>query len=232
MPREPLQLDQQIERLSILDEDLVPEIDDEVLCAPEHHSESKEVYLAHTPGLKMVIPAGPRNARTLLASAIRDPDPVAFFEPKRIYRAFLDEVPEDEEPLPLGRLQTVRDVDRKRIAEMAIELTELSRRSRDGHVGRDDLTGGTFTLTNVGSIGGALFTPIIHHPEVAILGMARAAWQPVVEGGDAHGRVVNRLRLPLCLAFDHRVVDGAEAARFINHMAASLRDPKALLLAV
>ena len=77
--------------------------------ALEHHSESKEVYFAHTPGLKMVIPSGPRNARALLASAIRDPDPVVFFEPKRIYRAFREEVPDDEETLPLGRSQTVRE---------------------------------------------------------------------------------------------------------------------------
>jgi pyruvate dehydrogenase E2 component (dihydrolipoamide acetyltransferase) len=126
----------------------------------------------------------------------------------------------------------VRDVDRKGIAELAVELAELSRRARDGDAGRDELAGGTFTLTNVGAIGGALFTPIIRHPEVAILGMARAAWQPVVAGDGAHGRVVTRLRLPLCLAFDHRVVDGAEAAHFVNHLAASLRDPQALLLAV
>jgi pyruvate dehydrogenase E2 component (dihydrolipoamide acetyltransferase) len=126
----------------------------------------------------------------------------------------------------------VRDVDRKGVAELAVELAELSERARRGEAGREDLEGGTFTLTNVGSIGGALFTPIIRHPEVAILGMARAAWQPVVEDGDAHGRLVARLRLPLCLAFDHRIVDGAEAARFVNHLAASLQDPQSLLLAV
>ena len=77
--------------------------------ALEHHSESKEVYFAHTPGLKMVIPSGPRNARALLVSAIRDPDPVVFFEPKRIYRAFREEVPDEEETLPLGQARTVRE---------------------------------------------------------------------------------------------------------------------------
>lgn len=70
--------------------------------ALEHHSESREVYYAHTPGLKMVIPSGPRNARALLVSAIRDPDPVIFFEPKALYRAFREDVPEEEETLPLG----------------------------------------------------------------------------------------------------------------------------------
>lgn len=76
--------------------------------ALEHHSESREIYWAHTPGLKMVIPSGPRNARALLVSAIRDPDPVIFYEPKALYRAFREEVPEAEETLPIGRPQLVR----------------------------------------------------------------------------------------------------------------------------
>jgi pyruvate dehydrogenase E1 component beta subunit len=77
--------------------------------ALEHHSESREAYYAHTPGLKMVMPSGPRNARALLVSAIRDPDPVIFFEPKAIYRAYREEVPEEEETLPIGRSQVVRE---------------------------------------------------------------------------------------------------------------------------
>jgi len=77
--------------------------------ALEHHSESREVYWAHTPGLKMVIPSGPRNARALLVAAIRDPDPVIFYEPKAIYRAFREEVPEKEEVMPIGKSQIVRE---------------------------------------------------------------------------------------------------------------------------
>lgn len=77
--------------------------------ALEHHSESREVYWAHTPGLKMVIPSSPRKARALLVSAIRDPDPVVFYEPKALYRAFREEVPEEEETLPLGRSQILRE---------------------------------------------------------------------------------------------------------------------------
>jgi len=77
--------------------------------ALEHHSESRETYYAHTPGLKMVIPSGPRNARALLVSAIRDPDPVIFFEPKATYRAFREEVPEEEETLPLGKSVKVQE---------------------------------------------------------------------------------------------------------------------------
>jgi len=77
--------------------------------ALEHHSESREAYWAHTPGLKMVIPSSPRNARALLVSAIRDPDPVVFYEPKAVYRAFREEVPEAEETIPIGRSQLVRE---------------------------------------------------------------------------------------------------------------------------
>jgi pyruvate dehydrogenase E1 component beta subunit len=77
--------------------------------ALEHHSESREAYYAHTPGLKMVIPSGPRSARALLVSAIQDPDPVVFYEPKSIYRAFREEVPEEEETMPLGKAQVVRE---------------------------------------------------------------------------------------------------------------------------
>jgi len=77
--------------------------------ALEHHSESRETYWAHTPGLKMVIPSGPRNARALLVSAIRDPDPVIFYESKALYRAFREEVPEEEETLPIGKSTIVRE---------------------------------------------------------------------------------------------------------------------------
>lgn len=77
--------------------------------ALEHHSESRETYYAHMPGIKMVIPSGPRNARALLISAIRDPDPVVFYEGKAIYRAFREEVPEEEETLPIGQSELVRE---------------------------------------------------------------------------------------------------------------------------
>ncbi len=77
--------------------------------ALEHHSESREAYYAHTPGLKMVIPSGPRNARALLVAAIRDPDPVIFFESKALYRAYREEVPEKEEVLPIGTSQIARE---------------------------------------------------------------------------------------------------------------------------
>ncbi len=77
--------------------------------ALEHHSESEEAYYAHTPGLKIVIPSGPRNARALMVSAIRDPDPVVFFEPKALYHAIKEEVPEAEETWPIGRARVARE---------------------------------------------------------------------------------------------------------------------------
>lgn len=77
--------------------------------ALEHHSESRETYWAHTPGVKVVIPSGPRNARALLVAAIRDPDPVVFMEPKRSYRAFREEVPEEEETMEIGKAQVVQE---------------------------------------------------------------------------------------------------------------------------
>ncbi|MCJ7596585.1 MAG: alpha-ketoacid dehydrogenase subunit beta [Desulfobacterales bacterium] len=77
--------------------------------ALEHHSESREAFWSHIPGLKMVIPSGPRNARALLVSAIRDPDPVIFYEGKAIYRAFREEVPEEEETMPIGQSQLVQE---------------------------------------------------------------------------------------------------------------------------
>ena len=77
--------------------------------ALEHHSESREAYYAHTPGLKMVIPSTPRDARALLVAAIRDPDPVVFYEPKAVYRAFREEVPEEEEVMEIGKAQVVRE---------------------------------------------------------------------------------------------------------------------------
>jgi len=79
--------------------------------ALEHHSESREAYWAHTPGLKMVIPSGPRSARALLVSAIRDPDPVIFYESKALYRAFREEVPDEAETMPIGRSRIVREGD-------------------------------------------------------------------------------------------------------------------------
>ncbi len=126
----------------------------------------------------------------------------------------------------------LRDVDRKSITELAIELTELVARAREGRVTLGELQGGTFTVTNIGMLGGTGAAPIVNYPEVAILGMARAQLQPVVRGTLEEYQIVPRLMLPLMLAFDHRVLDGADAARFMNMVLGMLEDPAKLLLAI
>jgi pyruvate dehydrogenase E2 component (dihydrolipoamide acetyltransferase) len=112
----------------------------------------------------------------------------------------------------------LRDVDKKGVEQLARELTESADKAR---AGKADMTGGTFTITNLGGIGGTGFTPIINYPEVAILGLSRSRLQPVVK--DAH--VVPRLLLPLSLSYDHRVIDGADAARFARRVAEMLENP-------
>jgi pyruvate dehydrogenase E2 component (dihydrolipoamide acetyltransferase) len=120
----------------------------------------------------------------------------------------------------------LRDVDRKSVWELAAELGQLAERTRAGKAEREELRGGTFTITNIGSLGGTGMVPIINFPEVAILGLARARQEPVV----VDGAIVPRLILPLSLTFDHRIADGADAARFITDLVRDLEDPDRLLL--
>lgn len=124
----------------------------------------------------------------------------------------------------------VRDVDCKSITELAVELSELVERLRQGQVKREELQGGTFTITNPGAIGGTAFTPIINYPEVAILGLARTRLEPVIQGDLEDFTVVPRWHLPLHLAFDHRVNDGADAARFMRALIDMLGDPELFLI--
>lgn len=120
----------------------------------------------------------------------------------------------------------IRDVDRKSILQIASELQDLSRKARDRSIDLEDLRGGSFTITNVGAIGGSWATPIIFHPQVAILCTMRAEPMPVVRDN----QVVIRTIMPITLSFDHRVLDGADAGRFSNYVAALLSDPMRMLL--
>lgn len=120
----------------------------------------------------------------------------------------------------------IRDADRKTLFELARELTDLSERARAGKVEPAELQGSTFTLTNLGGIGGTHFTPLINPPEVAILGVARGREEPVVRQGE----IQVRLMLPLCLSYDHRVIDGATAARFTRRIVELIEDSERLLL--
>ena len=120
----------------------------------------------------------------------------------------------------------VRDADRKGVFDLARELAGLSKMARDRKLRPGDLQGGTFSISSLGGIGGTAFTPIINAPEVAILGVSRAAMRPVWNGKE----FAARLMLPLCLAYDHRVIDGASAARFSSTLAAVLADIRRTLL--
>lgn len=120
----------------------------------------------------------------------------------------------------------IRDVDKKSIVELAEELTSIAERARQRKLDSKDLTGGTFTITNLGGIGGTGFTPIVNYPEVAILGISRGRLEPVVHQGE----IVPRLMMPLSLSYDHRVIDGAIAARFTRRLAEMLENPYQLLI--
>src|SRR5579884_4064515 len=120
----------------------------------------------------------------------------------------------------------LRDVDKKHVRELAEELNTVAQRARDRKLDSAELKGGTFTITNLGGIGGTAFTPIINWPEVAILGLSRSRLEPVVRGG----QIVPRLMLPLSLSYDHRVIDGAAAARFTRRLAELLENPLMMLL--
>jgi pyruvate dehydrogenase E2 component (dihydrolipoamide acetyltransferase) len=127
----------------------------------------------------------------------------------------------------------IHNADLKSMTEIAAELAELVDRTRNDQNTLNDIQGGTFTITNAGVLGGTHFNPIINHPQVAILGMARANWQPVVKK-DEYGKMefVPRLLLPLVLTFDHRVLDGGDGARFLNSIISVLENPEKLLVSI
>ncbi|MDE1965444.1 MAG: dihydrolipoyllysine-residue acetyltransferase [Xanthomonadaceae bacterium] len=120
----------------------------------------------------------------------------------------------------------IRDVDRKGLLDLARELGEISKKARDKKLGPADMSGGCFSISSLGGIGGTAFTPIVNAPEVAILGVSKASMKPVWNGKE----FAPRLMLPLSLSYDHRVIDGALAARFASFLAQQLGDIRRLLL--
>ena len=115
----------------------------------------------------------------------------------------------------------IRDVDKKNIVELAAELTQLSRKAKDKKLALAEMEGGTFTITNLGGIGGTGFSPIVNYPEVAILGLSRSSMEPVW----LNGKFEPRLVLPVSLSYDHRLIDGADAARFLRWIAEAFEQP-------
>ena len=120
----------------------------------------------------------------------------------------------------------IKDADKKSVTEIAVEMTELAKNAREGKLKPTDMQGGCFSISSLGGIGGTTFTPIINAPEVAILGVSRSSMQPVWNGTE----FVPRLMCPLSLSYDHRVIDGAAAARFNAYLANVLNDYRRVLL--
>ena len=120
----------------------------------------------------------------------------------------------------------IRDCDKKGISQLARETAELAAKAREGKLSPGEMQGASFTISSLGGVGGTAFTPIINAPEVAILGLSRSDMKPHWDGC----AFVPRLKLPLSLSYDHRVVDGAQAARFTTLLAELLSDMRRVLL--
>ncbi|WP_439627258.1 2-oxo acid dehydrogenase subunit E2 [Gemmata sp.] len=120
----------------------------------------------------------------------------------------------------------IKDADKKSIRDLAAEVAGMAEKARTNKLTIDEMRGGTFTITNLGGIGGTAFTPLVNYPEVAILGLSRSSLQPVVRDG----AIVPRLMMPVSLTYDHRVIDGADGCRFTVRLAQLFSDPLRLLM--
>ncbi len=121
----------------------------------------------------------------------------------------------------------IPNADQKNMVEIAQDLGEISKKARAGQIGLADMQGGTFTITNLGGIGGSFFTPIVNSPEVAILGVGRAIMDPCVGKNEL---CAPRLRMPLSLSYDHRIIDGADGARFLRWIVEAIEEPMLISL--
>lgn len=122
----------------------------------------------------------------------------------------------------------IRDADRKNVIELSAELAELAEKARDRKLSLEEMQGGNFSISNLGGIGGTGFTPIVSPPEVAILGVSRSSWEPVYDRSS--GEFTPRLMMPLALTYDHRLIDGAAAARFLRWICQAIEEPFLLAL--
>ena len=120
----------------------------------------------------------------------------------------------------------IKNADKKNLVEISVELGQLAQKARDKKLSLDEMQGGCFTITNLGGIGGTYFTPIVNSPEVAILGISRGSFEPVYNG---YGVFEPRLMLPLSLSYDHRIIDGADAIRFLRWVCEALEQPLKIL---
>jgi pyruvate dehydrogenase E2 component (dihydrolipoamide acetyltransferase) len=181
-------------------------------------AEKKGIKLTILPFIVKAVVAGLKEHPYLNASLNDEEEEVIL---KKYYNiGFATDTPEGL------MVPVVKNAADKSILQVAEELTQLAEKARNRKIDLADLKGGTFTITNYGALGGIYGTPIINHPEVAILGLGKIKEMPVAKGG----KIVVRKILALALSFDHRVVDGAEAARFLNTVIARLEDPDLILL--
>jgi pyruvate dehydrogenase E2 component (dihydrolipoamide acetyltransferase) len=181
-------------------------------------AESKGVKLTYIPFIMKALAAVFREFPNVNANVIEDPFTLVVKGDVNIGVA-------TDSPQGLY-VPVIKNVERKSVLQLAAELQDVTSRVREGKVRVDELQGGTFTITSVGNIGGVFATPILNHPEVAILGVNKIVKRPVVR----NDQIVIREMLYLSPSFDHRIIDGAVAARFVSALKALLEDPDALFL--
>lgn len=182
--------------------------------------EKKGVKLTYLPFVAKAIVAALKNHPLLNASIDDTTQEVVV---KKYYHMGIAVDTEDGLIVPV-----VRDVDKKTIIELAREMMDLAARTRERKVSPDELKGSTFTITNIGTIGGVFATPVLNWPEVGILGLGKIQEKPVVRDG----KIVIRNIMSVSLTFDHRIVDGAQAVRFCNEVLQHLEDPDLFLVDV
>ena len=184
-------------------------------------AEEQGINLTYMPLIMKALVAALKEFPSLNASLVENDEGEAEVVYKHYYNVGIATHTEAGLMVPV-----VKDVDRKGMLQIASEISELSQKARDRSISREEMQGGTFTITNYGAVGGEFGTPIINHPEVAIMGLGRIEERPVAEDGE----VVAKPTLPLSLGIDHRVIDGGTEAQFRNRLKAYLREPERLLL--
>lgn len=181
-------------------------------------AEAKGIKLTYLPFIVKAVVAGLKKFPELNASIDDEKQEIIY---KKYYNIGIATSTEDGLLVPV-----IKAADRKSIFDVASEITELAVKARDRKATADELKGSTFSITNIGSAGGMFFTPVINHPEVAILGVGRISEKPVVKNGE----IIVAPVLSLSLSFDHRLIDGEPAQRFVNYVKQLLENPTLLVL--
>ncbi len=182
------------------------------------HAAERDVKLSYMPFVMKALVAGLKEFPTLNSELREEEEEILL---KKEYNLGIAVATDAGLMVPV-----VKNVDEKSILRLADEVNDLATRARERKVTREEMQGGTFTITNFGAIGGEYATPIINYPETAIMGLGAIDERPVAEDGEVRAAHT----LPLSLSIDHRVIDGAEAGRFTNYVMERLENPSLLLL--